>query len=272
MGSLSASLPYDVVAEASRQWFPALDAEIAEYGTEEVPTNMLEGDFEEIDGLENLDDWLRFGGWAYRELALTYRPTGHADRFLRGWLEFSSTPEPAAAALFDALASEESPGSCAKCHVSRNTGMDGVGAGSDGGSALRWFALGGHGGAALPATVGRRTDPSDAENPADGDWPAFSPRNSPGPWHLDEFSHWSHRQAIAVDGCSSCHEAAGDPDAVKSASGFAPVGAETCAACHAGDTGLADCLSCHVYHFEDDDRRILQQAGTFGASNTTAAE
>ena len=281
--SLAASLPYDVMAEAARQWFPALEEEIGLHESEDVPTNMVEGDFDEIDGLENLDDWLRFGGWGYRQLGLAYRPTGHSDRFLRGWLEFSSAPEDAAAALFDALTTDDAAGACAKCHVVRNAAPQGAGAGSDGDAELHWFAFG-SGGEILLAPADRRVDAApEAVEPVAAAaigalpgggvaWTRPARRDSAGPWYLRSFSHWSHRQAISTDGCASCHGAAAGPDVAQSVSGFTPVGAETCAACHAVETGLSDCLTCHIYHFDDDDWRILHPASTITAAGESRTE
>jgi len=67
-------------------------------------------------------DWDAAGGWATseRDLALTYRVSGHADPFLRAWLDWSRAARetrPAARRLFDELAHpERGAGRCAKCH------------------------------------------------------------------------------------------------------------------------------------------------------------
>ena len=217
--SLAAAMPYESVAAAARIWFPALDEELDRRGSGEVPTRMLEGSFAEIDGFEELEDWLRHGGWGYRQLALVYRPTGHGDRFLQGWMELATASGAGPAELFDFLTGDEAPADCARCHVSERPG--GGGAGTAGSAVLRWYAL-------------------DAGMEADA-----GPVRAGNRWHLRNFSHLSHRQALAGQDCTGCHL----PTQSGRGTGLAPLTTATCAACHGEESGLDTCLSCHLYHF-----------------------
>src|SRR5262249_49139160 len=63
------------------------------------------------------EDWVMRGGW-YRsdlEFGIFYRPAGHADAFLRSWLDLI-VPAPVARDLFTTLSDTKAPGLCTKCH------------------------------------------------------------------------------------------------------------------------------------------------------------
>lgn len=170
------------------------------------------------------------GGWFWQasDASLRYRPGGHADAFVRGWLdlagELAAGPEPARAAaheLFDALAARDAPGRCGYCHS------------ADGPS------------------VG------DAAAPLRMNWAAH--RASPRAHAATRFVHRPHLSLQDREGCTTCHALEPQADYLASfahrdpqgpfASGFRPMTRELCAACHtraaAGDT----CVSCHPYHW-----------------------
>ena len=276
---LAASLPFEVASRAARRWFPDLEDELDRYaGEEEVPTRAVEPDFDYSEDAEDIDEWLRYGGWRFEEPALVYRPTGHADRFLRGWITFAAAPAPGTAALFDALAGSESPGRCAQCHVTRErpaTAAPANGAGTEGDGRLNWFARGSRavlewplvrqpasareGQAADEKTVGARSASREGAPRLAGRRPHEEPR------HLKPFSHHSHRQAIIENGCVSCHRMAGGEDTGRSPAGFSPLAPGTCATCHGERTRLGSCVTCHAYHFEHADDDLMYAGGSVEA-------
>ena len=249
---LAGSLPFEVVHHAAGQWFPELAGELERHQQgEAMETRAIELDLDEPEGVEDLEEWLRYGGWRFDELALRYRPTGHADRFLRGWLTLSTTPTDTGARLFAVLTGEDAPSArCAKCHVTRVEGSPAWASGTEPAARLNWFAR---------AT--RHVPPARAAGPpgsATGTARATAAGTEPDTLrHLRTFSHRSHRQAVVQDGCVSCHRVAESNESRRSAAGFAPVSPADCATCHREKTGLAGCLTCHRYHFEKDGDRLL---------------
>lgn len=226
---LAASLPYEVARAAADAWFPGLAEEMARFESgEPVSTRPIDLPFDP----PVPEEWSRFGGWRLRDLALHYRPAGHADRFLTGWLTFASAPAPRAEALFATLAGEDAPGACAQCHVVESGGV----------RRLHWAARGGprfvHAGAGA-GTAGRG--------------------------HLKPFSHFSHQQAIAEGGCVSCHEVAEEPSERTGPAGFLDLSRESCAACHRAENRLAGCVACHHYHFGGFGDDMLRERGEFDA-------
>ena len=276
---LAASLPFEVANRAARQWFPDLEGELDRHGgQEEVPTREVEFDFHDLGDAEDIDEWLRYGGWRFQELALVYRPTGHADRFLHGWLTFAAAPTPNAAALFDALTDDESPGNCAQCHVTRErtaAASQANGAGTEGDGRLNWFARGSRAVREWPMGP-EPASIRDGESANDGATEARLAGTADAPWfagrrpdeeprHLKPFSHFSHRQAIAEDGCVSCHRVAEGKEARQGPAGLSPLSPQTCATCHSAQTGLANCVTCHTYHFENADDELMRAGGSVEA-------
>ncbi len=258
---LAGSLPFEVVRHAAEQWFPELAGELERHQQgEAVETGAIELDLGEAEGVEDMEEWLRYGGWRFYELALRYRPTGHADRFLRGWLTLSTAPTDTGAELFSALTDEEAPAAgCVKCHVTQVDGAP-AGSGTEPAVRLNWFAR---------AT--RHVPPARAAGPPGsgiGTARATAAGTEPDPLrHLRTFSHRSHRQAVVQDGCVSCHRVAQAKEPGRSAAGFAPVSPADCATCHREKTGLAACLTCHRYHFEKDGNRLLHSGDRVAAKD-----
>ncbi len=249
---LAASLPFEVVSHAAGEWFPALLDELDLHeGEEEVPTTELETDFDEPEGVDDIDEWLRYGGWRFQDLALLYRPTGHADRFLRGWLTAATAPTPGAAALFDLLTDEDGPVACAKCHVSPRAETD-----SEGERRLNWFARGAP--EARPwAVMGPAATRAATADESQSAAPSWREQR----WHLKPFSHLSHRQAVADGGCVSCHRVVASAEDARGPAGFSPVSPDTCTACHREETELAGCVTCHDYHFQNADGALMSAGG-----------
>ena len=226
---LAAGLPLEVLDSAVRQWFPNLEQELERHGREPVPTRAIDHDLENLENPADLDEWLRYGGWRAAELALVYRPTGHADRFMRGWLTISIDSTSSPAALFEALTGQQPSMACARCHVGKADVADRPGERN-----VHWFARG-----TEPEKLG----------------------------HLKAFSHLSHRQAVAERGCVTCHKLVTAGSAKQSPSGFAPVSPDACPECHRPQTGLATCLTCHEYHFEHPEDLHMRAASNVTAKD-----
>jgi hypothetical protein len=170
------------------------------------------------------------GGWFWQasDASLRYRPGGHADAFLRGWLDLAGElvagPEPARAAaggLFDALAGRDAPGRCGYCHsADERRGAD--------------------------------------EEPALGmNW--WGQRASPRAHAPTRFVHRPHLSLRDREGCTTCHALEPQADYLASfahrdpegafASGFRPMARELCAGCHSRAGAGDACVSCHPYHW-----------------------
>jgi hypothetical protein len=102
---------------AQQQWLPRL--------TEEVPQHRAGKTvrFEENDRHNRYGEESRMPGWYLdpSNFAIRYRPTGHADGFLRGWIDVSGRlygASDAAHEICDLLTSSapDTPGQCMKCH------------------------------------------------------------------------------------------------------------------------------------------------------------
>jgi len=173
--------------------------------------------------------WTSAGGWYRQFLTLYYRPTGHADRFLKGWLELTAGPAsgPAATAakdVFEALAAPKAPGLCTKCHsVDAGFREDGTPTGV---LNVNWQTE--------VAPVGNR--------------------------RFTKYAHLPHFSLLDEKGCLTCHTleyeapyaaSFDDRKASTFTSNFAPMGKEICAACHREEQAGSRCVDCHNYHVGD---------------------
>jgi len=96
----------EILLEEDTDILGDLDEEIALDDTQETTT-------ENPQEVVSPDEWVRFGGWYRRYTRLYYRPTGHADVFLKAWLDLSAQYDPT---LFAQLSDPKAPGLCSKCH------------------------------------------------------------------------------------------------------------------------------------------------------------
>ncbi|MFI4987079.1 MAG: hypothetical protein ACHQF3_06545 [Alphaproteobacteria bacterium] len=167
------------------------------------------------------ETWSAFGGGWYRvDYTLYYRPAGHADGFIRAWLDTTGAhaqdEEGPAAHLFSALADPAAAGACSKCHSVDRT--------SDGARLVNWHA--------------RRLNTEEHE---------FN----------TTFPHAKHLSLFADDGCKACHKLDSQAgymasykglDPQKFATAFRPIGRELCATCHVAGQAGDSCVTCHNYH------------------------
>ncbi len=166
------------------------------------------------------EQWAALGGGWYRlYYTLFYRPTGHADPFLRAWMDVSgalaSDPDSPAAKLFAGLTDPAAPGVCAKCHS--------IDRAADGARVVQWF-------------------------------PRWPNREQHG---FTTFAHEPHLNLFAMQGCKTCHELdqkgdfattykQGDPNVF--AASFKPIQRTLCADCHVAGRAPDSCVTCHNYH------------------------
>jgi hypothetical protein len=173
--------------------------------------------------LENAEDE-RTGGETWwsddATLSLRYRPLGHADPWVRAWLdvlaEAANGPHAAIAEpLLRAALKPTTPGQCGSCHsVERDAA---------GRFAIQW----------------RPFDPADERR-------GFS-----------YFDHGPHLIQPQTADCTSCHRidvnvqtAASytTDDAQQFVAGFEPLSKDSCASCHTPRAAGDGCMQCHSYH------------------------
>ncbi len=161
------------------------------------------------------------GGWYRRDEtnALYYRPVGHADPFIVGWLDATANDKsPASQAIFNGLASPKAPGLCTKCHSTDTRGET---------TAVNWRAA--------------RPEP---------DHHKFT--------RFNHQSHFSIAGDKSCQACHALEPHAkyqqafgGSRDPAKFVSNFAAIKRETCASCHTPAVAGQSCLQCHNYHTGD---------------------
>ncbi len=183
------------------------------------------------------ETWARLGGWYREEYSLVYRPVGHADAFLRAWIDLGAQSEGGTAAagraIFDQLAHKDAPGKCVKCHSVETV--------PNGGLQMMWTAA--------------RSDPEFKK--------------------ATVFAHTAHFSMMDEDGCLTCHKVEPKADYAASyadtnphsfTSNFAPLGIKTCAACHQENLAGDNCQQCHQYHVG---RFVAQSVATDWSEDTS---
>lgn len=162
----------------------------------------------------------RLGGWYRQNNQVLFYPTGHADRFLRAWLDFAGsiygTPGQALAEpVFAQLSRKDAQGQCTKCHSVERA--------ADGALMLKW-------------------------HPKE---PVAAPHG------FTRFTHAPHLRVATDKGCLTCHQldpaakyidAFTQPDPHRFASNFKPMERTVCATCHTPQAAGDSCLTCHGYH------------------------
>ncbi len=217
---LAANLSTDTLVAAQRAWFPSLMEEVERRAAgEPVATRLIS-----LDELDPPTD-SAMGGW-YRDdstFALRYRPSGHADPFLKSWLDVvieGAARDPSLASLIDQIAQPDSAGRCIECHT-KEARSDSEGA------------------------------PDRSEDAAHGS--GFARINwQPKRRDLEErsFTRYFHRPHLlqpGLDGCGSCHVSELGGETPKEGDFFAMT-KETCAGCHTPEAAGDSCLTCHNYH------------------------
>lgn len=229
LSELAAQFPVDLVRAAQEDWFPGLASEIErmEEGRRKSPqkkkSRKKEKNKDKKEGAEEkttAESASIVGGWYRQDFVLFYRPSGHKDRFLKGWLDLTGEDHVVPSdkerpLIFSVLSDRETPGKCAKCHS-----IDDMGNGK---RVVNWMPK---------------------QNVMD--LKAFT-----------RFSHGSHFSLLDEEGCLTCHKFAKDSnyatgykdfDPQTFVSNFVGMPKKLCAECHRERQASNNCLTCHNYH------------------------
>ncbi|MEX2315726.1 MAG: hypothetical protein WD669_01150 [Pirellulales bacterium] len=202
MNALVAGLSIDTLRPAARTWLgeSKVESQVSRAGSNESAAGA----------------WFRDDvTWSIR-----YRPAGHSDPLLTGWLTLlANLPDaekrPLALATLKQWTHATSPGLCGSCHSVERT--------NSGGQTINW----------------RATDRSTAPRP------------------FTKFAHGPHLLLPEMADCTACHAIDERTDASKSyadwnprlfVSEFRPLNKQTCATCHTAKAAGNRCQQCHNYH------------------------
>jgi hypothetical protein len=219
----------DGLLAAQQAWLPHLLTEVAAYRRGEKPAGpdatatgsaaapvaptALEFDDAEVRVTE--------GGWYRRDqnYTLYYRPGGHADPFLTGWIDATANDtSPAAKAIFNQLAAESAPGVCMKCHT-----VDQVG--------------------------GRQVVNWDTARPQPSVRPFTTFKHSA---HFSLMGDQGCATCHQIDATADHARGYGlNHDPAVFQSNFVPMSKNTCVVCHQPTKAGDSCLQCHNYHTGD---------------------
>lgn len=229
--ALEGTIAPSVFKTTASHWFPKLKEEVKQHRAGESP----EAAFMDPDDMEerlSIEPVALGGNWfrSDADLTLYYRPTHHADPFMKIWLSLAakgtnSVDTNATARLSDRLSGsymDVAPGRCAKCHTSESQGSGAI------------------------------------------NWKGMSPNHDHHTF--SKFSHRAHFSLLDERGCVSCHrinfqskekpylgsfEYHTEEKLAGFVSNFRPIDQATCASCHTQKMAGESCLSCHNYHVGD---------------------
>ena len=223
-------MPVQIVRAAQRSWLPKLESEMSRWKAEEEKKNSdgRKGGKKDRQAKASSDEGSSAAGaWRREDFSLMYRPTGHADRFVRGWLDLSVKGRRGSALekVFTALTDAASfPGMCGKCHsVDEVKGV-------------------------------RRVN-----------WEEKRPRSDEK--GFNRFIHAPHLTLSDGKGCITCHrpdrksaDLYKDFNPAKFNGNFKRIKKAECAACHKKAEAPEGCLTCHNYHIGEKGRGRLTWA------------
>lgn len=221
--NLSAMLPAEFMDATLRSWLPSVYGELLQRDKPDAKYKLGKLVVDEqlaeylLDNTRESDERVIAGGW-YRnndDFSIYYRPAGHSDNFMQGWLNTSVAKQTETSmAMFDLIADEKAPGACMKCHsVSEQ----------DEQRKMNWLSK-------RPQAFEHRT--VEFRHAAH-----FSLIDSDG-------CATCHKLDADADFMASF-----DSDKADSFhSSFSGMQRETCVECHTPDLAGDTCLSCHSYH------------------------
>lgn len=220
---LSGQLPVGIVRSAQRAWFPGLDEEMARResgkkagsGKKRAGKKKDDEEEEKSEDLPSAEEVSVAGGWYVQDFSLFYRPSGHGDRFQRGWLELTGRSGPVMREVFSVLSGPKATGYCGKCHSIDETG--------EGALRINWKA--------------KRSDERLKTFNRFKHEPHFSLLDEKGCMTC----HKMNPEAKYLDGFK-------DFDRSKFTSNFSPISKTVCASCHTRNSVSENCLTCHNYH------------------------
>ncbi|MFT5695622.1 MAG: hypothetical protein ACI9QQ_001601 [Myxococcota bacterium] len=273
LSDLTSGLERETVQSAIDQWFPDLEREAA----------IFEQVTQDLSGLEKMTSahwsdlgsrlrerarqragkarptpevvrgaatWVGDGGFylTSRDASIRYRSSGHADPFVRAWLDVSAgfthkgdnTGDAASAAeeLFAGLRNSKATGRCALCHSADQE----------------------------PSVYGSLGSARKVN------WRPFTP--APNRRLPTEFRHQPHFSLDNTALCDTCHQMreidgddfedayAEDAAAQGHVLNFEPIALSVCGDCHTQRAAGDDCVSCHNYHLGESKPIHLTAAGS----------
>jgi hypothetical protein len=165
------------------------------------------------------EQWAAFGGWYRDEYALRYAPTGHADTFLKSWIDYLSSRNGASEKrLFNSLIKTKSVGACNKCHT-----VDLI---NDNEHKVNWQSIG-----------------------TGADSISFTNYS-----HTAHFNLTDDRgcvQCHVIDNGADYAAGFKHQNPHNYSSNFKPIERQFCADCHQSQLAGDSCLQCHNYHITE---------------------
>jgi len=288
LAMLSGNFDFDLVSLAVRNWFPNLASEIAAQRRHRADTGEgydLRSHRTHIVDSSAPSTGAPVWGWSvdFDTVSIRYQPRGHADPLIQSWLEAVVHPSPltkpgAMEFAFEALASTESNGKCARCHSidltenarvvnwhqkrrdKRERGFtrymhrphliqpelaDCTACHSLEGETVALHTVALHTGAATevaaePADSGE-TDSDETGSAESADEPEVA---QPAPEAAQPEAEPARNSAEVY----AAGFADGNYDPSVFGSNFAPINHATCASCHQSKVASDSCLNCHDYH------------------------
>jgi hypothetical protein len=186
------------------------------------------------------EEFARLGGWYRQEYSILYHPTGHADPFLKAWLDYAAstfgTPGQAAAEpVFRQLVDKDAQGQCVKCHS--------IEKGPDNRLSVMW-------------------KPKETGGAGGG---------------FTRFVHEPHLSIGTERGCQTCHQLDSKAKYQKAfgtnrdphsfASNFKSISQDVCGTCHKKAEAGESCVQCHNYHAEPITPAGMMQNDVAGAAH-----
>lgn len=220
---LSAMFTAEFMDSSLKAWLPMIYVEMMlsedidkQMNIEILVENEQVAEFIDVNSVEP-DERVISGGWykSNDDFSIYYRPVGHADNFMQGWLNTTVQKKPEIVnAVFDLLSDKKSPGVCIKCHSV--TEQDGL-------RSINW----------------------QAKRPRNFERSVVDFRHAP---HFSVVEGDSclgcHKLDIEADFLAS-YDNENPSEFMPS---FITMKRETCAQCHVPEVAGDTCLSCHSYH------------------------
>jgi hypothetical protein len=214
--AIVAGLSAETIHGALRAWFPGKEVDLGKWPNS--PAGL--GDVDPLHAVA----FAPAGAWSRDDasVSIRYRPAGHADPVMTGWLELLAAmpnlaKHPLAIAMHKELSKPTAPGLCASCHSVEQA--------TDGKVTINWRAH------------DRTQEPREFTN----------------------FSHGPHLVLPQLADCTPCHTIHDASDTTGSYAGwdpqqfvseFAPLSKQSCVECHTAKAAGESCQQCHNYHVE----------------------
>ena len=219
-------LPPDYILNASRAWLGSLPCD----ARDESETGSF---FQAIAHEQIADEWQQSGGWYLMNYAIYYRPSGHRDEFLRGWMSMTAKlSDRRPIGISQLVETDETVGRCLKCH-------------------------------SIDESVRGVLEDENKPKVLHVNWKAK--KLKAGRRNFTRFDHSAHFPLLNEQGCKNCHflkqeshylasfikDEVLDYRSNRYESNFKSIEKALCAECHESNRAGNHCLVCHNYHVGD---------------------